>query len=137
MANINKPALTECVWAVKHQLLISFHGTMLDLIYFKIIPTQLQISCSRFGNYTLQRICTSASDTNSHCLKSVQIRSYFWSVFSHIRTMEIYEVSLRTQSKCGKIRTRNNSVFGHFTQCTNQSIMIEYHVHHRLYTIML
>ena len=35
-------------------------------------------------------------------MKNVQIRSYFWSVFSRI------------QSECGKIRTRNNSVFGHF-----------------------
>ena len=26
-----------------------------------------------------------------------------------------YEVSLRIQSECGKIRTRNNSVFGHFS----------------------
>ena len=33
---------------------------------------------------------------HSHCVESVQIRSYFWSVFS-----------------C--VRTRNNSVFGHFS----------------------
>ena len=29
---------------------------------------------------------------------------------------ERYEVSLRIQSKCGKIRTRNNYVFGHFSR---------------------
>ena len=28
---------------------------------------------------------------------------------------ERYEVTLRIQSECGKIRTRNNSVFGHFS----------------------
>ena len=28
---------------------------------------------------------------------------------------EIYFVNLRIQSECGKIRTRNNSVFGHFS----------------------
>ena len=39
-----------------------------------------------------------------HCMKSVQIRSYFWSVFSCI------------QSKYRKIQTRNNSVFGHFSR---------------------
>ena len=27
-----------------------------------------------------------------------------------------YEVSLRIQSECGKIRTRNDSVFGHFSR---------------------
>ena len=39
-----------------------------------------------------------------HCVKSVQIWSYFWSVFSCIRT------------EYRKIRTRNNSVFGHFSR---------------------
>ena len=39
-----------------------------------------------------------------HCVKSVLIRSYFWSVFSCI------------QSEYRKIRTRNNSVFGHFSR---------------------
>ena len=38
-----------------------------------------------------------------YCLKSVQIRSYFWSVFSCIRT------------EYRKIRTRNNSVSGYFS----------------------
>ena len=39
-----------------------------------------------------------------HGGKSVQIQSYFWSVFSCIRT------------EYRKIRTRNNSVFGHFSR---------------------
>ena len=38
------------------------------------------------------------------CVKSVQTQSYFWSVFSCIWT------------ECRKIRTRNNSVFGHFSR---------------------
>ena len=40
--------------------------------------------------------------TYYHCVKSVQIPSFFWSVFPRIRT------------EYGKIRTRKNSVFGHF-----------------------
>ena len=36
-----------------------------------------------------------------HCVKCVHIRSYFWSLFSCIRT------------EYRKIRTRNNSLFGH------------------------
>ena len=40
-----------------------------------------------------------------HCVKSVQIRSFFCSEFSQIR-IEFF----------GKIRTRNNSVFGHFSR---------------------
>ena len=41
----------------------------------------------------------------NHYVKSVKIWSFFW-----------YRVSLRIQSKCGKIRTRKNSVFGHFSR---------------------
>ena len=37
----------------------------------------------------------------NHCVKCVQVRSFFWSVFFHIRT------------EYGKIQTRENSVFGH------------------------
>ena len=39
-----------------------------------------------------------------HCVKSVQIRSYFWNVFSCIR------------AEYRKIRTRSNSIFGHFSR---------------------
>ena len=41
---------------------------------------------------------------NKHCVKSVQIRSFFWSVFSCIRT------------EYRKIQTRKNSEFGHFSR---------------------
>ena len=44
------------------------------------------------------------SAVKRHCVKSVQIRSFFWSVFSLI------------QSKYTKIRTRKNCVFGHFSR---------------------
>ena len=52
-----------------------------------------------------------------HCLKSVQIRSFFWSVFTYIWTE--YGDLLR-KSPCSvqmqKIRSRKNSVFGHFSR---------------------
>ena len=44
--------------------------------------------------------------------ESVQIRSFFWSRFSYIRTEY---GNLRIQSVYRKIRTRKNSVFGHFS----------------------
>ena len=50
----------------------------------------------------IKPLTVSYSDGNKQCVKSVQIRSFFWSVFSRIRTEH------------GKIRTRKNSVFGHF-----------------------
>ena len=49
-----------------------------------------------------------------HRVKSVQIRSCLWSVFSRIRTK--YGDLFRTQSKYGNIRSRKKSVFGHFSR---------------------
>ena len=39
---------------------------------------------------------------------------------------ERYEVSLRIQSECGKIRTRKNSVFGYFSQNSDCNLLREY-----------
>ena len=51
-----------------------------------------------------------------HCVKSIQIGSFFWSVFSCIRTeYGDNSVNLRIQSEYRKIRTRKISVFGHFS----------------------
>ena len=47
----------------------------------------------------------------NHWVKNVQILSYFWSVFSCIRT------------EYRKIRTRNNSAFGHFSRSDKYTIM--------------
>ena len=67
--------------------------------------------------------------SKQHCLKSVEIWRFFWSVFSRIRTeyREIFCISpfsvrmrsLRIQSECGKIRTRKNFVFGHNSYSVN------------------
>ena len=45
---------------------------------------------------------------NIHCMKSVQIRSFFC-------------VNLCIQPEYGKIRTRKNSVFGHFSHSDRQN----------------
>ena len=47
-----------------------------------------------------------------HCVKSVQIRIFFWSAFPRIwpEYGEILRIAFRIQSECGKIRTRKNSV---------------------------
>ena len=45
--------------------------------------------------------------TMTHCVKNVQMRSFFCSVFCRFRTEDV------------KIRTRKNSVFGHFSQSDN------------------
>ena len=56
------------------------------------------------------------SNSTTHCMKSVQMQSYLWSVFPVFGlNTEIYGVNLSIQSEYRKIRTRNNSVFGHFS----------------------
>ena len=47
-----------------------------------------------------------------HCVKIVQIRSFFWSPFSRIRT-EYGEI---LKSEFEKMQTRKNSVFGQFSR---------------------
>ena len=49
-----------------------------------------------------------------HCVKSVQVWSFFWSVFS--RSWTEYGEIRSTESECGKIRTRKNHVFGNFSR---------------------
>ena len=51
---------------------------------------------------------------NQNCVKSGQIPSFFWSVFS--RTRSEYSLNFRVQREYGKIRTRKNSLFGHFSR---------------------
>ena len=50
-----------------------------------------------------------------NCVKSVQIWSFFWSIFSCIRT-EYGDLNLRILFEYRKIRTRKNSVFRHFSR---------------------
>ena len=64
-------------------------------------------------------------ESEYYCMKSIQIRSYFWSVFSSIRTEYGEILSLRIQSEHRKIRTRNNSVFGHFSRSASWLTEIE------------
>ena len=67
--------------------------------------------------------CVIANGLRSHCMESVQIRSFFWSIFSCIRTE--YSVNLLIQSECRKTRTRRNSVLGHFSRCINFEIFLK------------
>ena len=61
---------------------------------------------------------------SQHCVKCVQKRSFFSSVFSRIRTE--HGVSLCIQSEYGKIRTRKHSVFGHFLRSVRLPNLTKY-----------
>ena len=50
------------------------------------------------------------------CVKSIRIRSFSGPYFTAFGlNMERYEVALRIQSECRKIRTRKNSEYRHFS----------------------
>ena len=51
-----------------------------------------------------------------HCVKSVQIRNFFWSAFCFIRTHSEYR----------KIRTRKNSVFGFFSRSASLLVIAQF-----------
>ena len=50
-----------------------------------------------------------------------------------------YEVSLRVQSECGKIRTKNNSVFVHFSRSVKATEVTQFYVrmHSNLLRVLL
>ena len=50
-----------------------------------------------------------------------------------------YEVSLRIQSECGKIRTKNNSVFEHFSRSVKATEVTHFYVriHSNLLRVLL
>ena len=59
------------------------------------------------GQFESSNITRNKMDQH-HCVKSNQIRAFFWSVFSCFWT-----VNLRIQPEYRKITNRKNSVFGH------------------------
>ena len=81
---------------IHKNVLYLFSKSCFHIVYAnKIISQEILRTKSQAGMRKLSRLT---------CEKSVQIRSYFWSVFSCIRT------------EYRKMRTRNNSVFGHFSR---------------------
>ena len=74
--------------------------------------------------WRLMQLTSTPDCISEHWVKCVQKRSFFSSVFSRIRTE--YGVSLCIQSECGKIRTRKNSVFGHFSRSVRLPNLTKY-----------
>ena len=67
-----------------------------------------------------------------HCVKSVRHRSFSGSYFPAFGlNTERYEVFLRIQSECGKIRTRKKPVFRHFSRSASlkQHIYLIWWIH--------
>ena len=77
-----------------------FYGFTLHALASRAYCTEFRISSIFLKKLPQIDNCINVN----HCVKSLQIRSYFWSLFSCIRT------------ECRKIRTRNNSVFGQFSR---------------------
>ena len=61
------------------------------------------------------KCCPGRTLSNIHCVKSVQIRSYFWSVFYCIRT-EYGDLRSKFSPNTGKYGPEKNPVFGQFSR---------------------
>ena len=90
----------------------------------RFLKTKWLLNLTNLNQLLFTKVVKQANSfQQENCVKSIQIQSYFWSVFSCIRT-EYGEIKcpntelflVRIQSEHGKIRTRNNSVFGHFSR---------------------
>ena len=94
-------------WLKMQTAMLSVQNCKFETSFFylcDLIPPFQRSSQNKSCTY--EPFCRTVSFKNPfylHCVKSVQIRSYFWSVFSCIRP------------ECRKKKTRNNSVFGHFS----------------------
>ena len=76
-----------------------------NVLHFGFIYTsEWRVKVKLFLTFKENQSHTRECRVHTHCVKNVQIRNFFWSVFSRI------------QSEYGKIRTRKNSVFGHFSR---------------------
>ena len=84
--------------------------------FLKMFSLQAFFSHFYYNKWINSRLANMEDSLRGTAWKSVQIRIYFWSVFSCI-WIEYGEIcSLHIQSEYRKIRTRNNSVFGHFSR---------------------
>ena len=82
--------------------------------------------------------CSIKTASFKHCVKSAQIRSYFWSVFCSNRTKygdlrNKSSYSVQIQEK----RTRNNSVFGHLSRSESFAMFTGKHLCWSLFSIKL
>ena len=87
----NLPA--KVVIFLKSSLLFNSFLFINKTLWFNNLKTRTAM----YAKTSVLVICVEMIRSHPPCVKSVQIRSYFWSVFS-------------------SIRTRNNSVFGHFSR---------------------
>ena len=77
------------------------------LTWIKIV----QNCYDRLNCYTFNKALCRQHICNNHCVKSVCISGFYGPYFLAFGlNMERYSVSLRIQSKCGKIRTRKTPI---------------------------
>ena len=116
---LEKNGVTWCKLKILFGLKTFLTGFVINFGLWFIVPVFVVEFCSftLISEFAVDfRICVELSEFLKflHCLKSVQIRSIFWSVFSRIWT-EYGEI------RSGKIRTRKYSVFVHFSHSVSLS----------------
>ena len=85
---------------------------------FMLLNQKVQYSRPRIN------LCMKIIQIRRFSVPHIQIRSFSGPHFPAFGlNTEIYRVILRIQCKCGKIRTRKNSVFGHFSKQWTQWMM--------------
>ena len=104
-----------CLCILFTQILVHLNFDMFAAaMFFFAIPKYMKAQNNILSCFMGWPFTSLAENGENHCVKSVQIRSFFWSVFSCIRTKH------GDQSEYRKIRTRKNSKFGHFLRSESE-----------------
>ena len=107
--SISSRIRTEC-GQEKFQIRTLFPQWMSPCQKLLVIENSIKLMQESTLNVSIFQIAENISMNEHHywnvfnCVKSVQLQSFFWSIFSSIRT------------EYRKIRTRKNSVFGHYSR---------------------
>ena len=96
---------------------MDFFGVTMTWNITKIIKRLSVFVIMKRNNFLSSKTSSSCLHQDKHYVKSIQIRSFSGPYFPAFGlNIEIYGVNLRIQSEYRKIRTRKNSVFGHFSR---------------------
>ena len=91
-----------------------------------------RITTRKFQKKSLNNFCWSSSSLRKHCVKIVRIQSYSGPHFPAFKlNTERYRVSLRIQSKCGKMRTRITSNTNTFYAVRGRCVKLPSKIVHR------
>ena len=126
-SHLLKKFLTEnfifCAVVISSPAHNSREDSIKEPLIFESTSVTMKLSAKYWRLFIYWLLCSISISSALHCVKRVQIWSFFWSMLSCIRT------------EYKKIRTRKNSAFGHFPRSVSLynyilSVIVRYCIYH-------